>query len=348
MMTASTEDQLEAERFARGYLNGFRESLLFVLHHHGFSLSASDLLRIHGTDDKEVVHRWFDRAVMATSIDDVFPPAESTVSRRERPEHASDASSSQRRNTLRSIIEACLAQAYDCGCICGSAGREEKQCTGIHVFRRPCTPDHETFDDIDGVELLFELVDTSRPRDIDAVARARIARGLRRVICIFVHEGEVREWSPATETWLVLDPAGMIIDPVLSVPIPIVTLLEPTQEETLGALAHLQLHRLLPALGRGRQRGAQQGLRHLHLRSLHSRVPARRPLVPAWRRRCIQPRHARRPSVMLRSCACALPSSRCASRSRCCRRARATTAPPRPRPPPPTIPRSPTTRPPPR
>jgi hypothetical protein len=233
MMTASTEDQLDAELFARGYLNGFRESLLAALHHHGFSLSASELLRIHGTDDKEVVHRWLDRAVTATSLEDVFPPAEVAASRRERPEHASDASVRQRSNALRSIIEACLAHAYACGCLCGIPGREEKQCTDVHVFHRPCTPDHETFDD---VELLFELVDTSQPRDIDAVARDRIARGLRRVICIFVHEGEVREWSPATETWLVLDPAGMLIDPVLSVPIPIATLLEPTQEETVGAL----------------------------------------------------------------------------------------------------------------
>jgi hypothetical protein len=234
-MAASTADPHDTELLARLHRNDLRESLLHTLRSHAFPLSAAEVLLIQGTDDEDVLHRWVDRATAATFLDDVFLPAEIAASRRERPGHASSASLRQRSNTLHSIIRACLVHDCDCGCLCETPRPDEKQCTDVYVFRRSRTPGHKTFDEVDGVELLFELVDSSHPRDIDAVARKQIARGLRRVICIFVHEGAVREWSPEEEAWRVLDPAGMISDPVLSVPIPIATLLAPTNEEIVGA-----------------------------------------------------------------------------------------------------------------
>lgn len=51
------------------------------------------------------------------------------------------------------------------------------------------------------------------------------------MLVLFLDEHEVREWSPDHDAWLALAPSDVLHDPVFDRPIPIRTLVDPTEEE---------------------------------------------------------------------------------------------------------------------
>ncbi len=75
-------------------------------------------------------------------------------------------------------------------------------------------------------ELAFEIVGEQSRKNITERAEDLSRRGVRRLIAIFVKRGEVCEWSPERNDWLVLDPAGVLEDPTLAEPIPIRAMLD--------------------------------------------------------------------------------------------------------------------------
>ena len=75
-------------------------------------------------------------------------------------------------------------------------------------------------------EVAFEVVGEQALRDITARARRIVARGVRRILAIFVERGEVREWSRERDDWVTLDSGGMLEDRTLATPIPIHALLD--------------------------------------------------------------------------------------------------------------------------
>ncbi len=75
-------------------------------------------------------------------------------------------------------------------------------------------------------ELAFEIVNEQSLRDITERAEDLSARGVRRIIAIFVKKGEVREWSAEQNDWVVLDPSSTLEDRTLVQPIPIRALLD--------------------------------------------------------------------------------------------------------------------------
>jgi hypothetical protein len=75
-------------------------------------------------------------------------------------------------------------------------------------------------------ELAFEVVHEQSLRDVTERAEDLSARGVRRIIAIFVKKNEVREWSKDRSDWLVLDPSGALDDRTLAQPIPIRALLD--------------------------------------------------------------------------------------------------------------------------
>lgn len=80
-------------------------------------------------------------------------------------------------------------------------------------------------------ELAFEVVSTQSHRDITERAEDLSARGVRRIIAIFVKRGEVCEWSPEHNDWRVLDPGGVFEDPTLAEPIPIRAMLDQAEAD---------------------------------------------------------------------------------------------------------------------
>lgn len=75
-------------------------------------------------------------------------------------------------------------------------------------------------------ELAFEIVNEQSLRDITKRAGLLSARGVRRVIAIFVKLGEVREWSTERNDWITLDPSGTFEDRTIVEPIPVRALLD--------------------------------------------------------------------------------------------------------------------------
>lgn len=75
-------------------------------------------------------------------------------------------------------------------------------------------------------ELAFEVVSTQSLRDITERAEDLCGRGVRRVLAIFVNEGEVCEWSVEEHRWIRLPIDGTIEDPTLIRPLAIRALLE--------------------------------------------------------------------------------------------------------------------------
>jgi hypothetical protein len=75
-------------------------------------------------------------------------------------------------------------------------------------------------------ELAFEIVNEQSLRDITERAQDLSSRGVRRIVAIFVKLGEVREWSPARNGWITLDPSSTFEDRTLTQPIPVRALLD--------------------------------------------------------------------------------------------------------------------------
>jgi hypothetical protein len=75
-------------------------------------------------------------------------------------------------------------------------------------------------------ELAFEVVSTQSKRDITIRAEDLTARGVRRLLAIFVKQAEVREWSPSKNEWVTLPLDGKLEDPTLTRPVEIKALLD--------------------------------------------------------------------------------------------------------------------------
>jgi len=75
-------------------------------------------------------------------------------------------------------------------------------------------------------QLAFEIVSTQTLAHVGRRAAKMVARGVRRVFAIHVEKDCVFEWSAATSTWTLLDRTGVIADPALAVPVPVLALLD--------------------------------------------------------------------------------------------------------------------------
>jgi len=80
-------------------------------------------------------------------------------------------------------------------------------------------------------ELAFEVVSEQSRHDITERAEDLSARGVRRIIAIFVEREEVCEWSCERNDWRVLDPCGVIEDATLAEPIPIRALFDQAEAD---------------------------------------------------------------------------------------------------------------------
>ncbi len=85
-------------------------------------------------------------------------------------------------------------------------------------------------------ELAFEVVNEQSNRDINEQAEDMTARGVRRVVAVFVKKRKVCEWSTATSSWQELDLDGTFTDPTLARPIRVRDFLY--SDETDNAVVH--------------------------------------------------------------------------------------------------------------
>ncbi len=117
-------------------------------------------------------------------------------------------------------------------------------------------------------ELAFEVVNEQSRRDITEQAEDLTARGVRRVVAIFVKKGEVAEWLAGT--WKKLDPEGTFSDPTLTRPLRVKELLDAAEAD--NAVARALLAKNNPVLAEatiqsrneGRREGRNEGRREGH------------------------------------------------------------------------------------
>jgi hypothetical protein len=88
-------------------------------------------------------------------------------------------------------------------------------------------------------ELAFEVVNEQSMRDITEQAQDLTARGVRRVVAIFVKKGDVCEWSAQAGAWKKLDPEGTFQDPTLARPLKVKELLDAAEADNAVARALL-------------------------------------------------------------------------------------------------------------
>lgn len=115
-------------------------------------------------------------------------------------------------------------------------------------------------------ELAFEVVSEQSLRDITIRAEDLTARGVRRLLAIFVKRGEVSEWSPSERRWVTLPIDGKLEDPTLARPVEIRALFDPAAADdavvdALDAKGNRRLREIRSiAFERGRQQGFEQGI----------------------------------------------------------------------------------------
>jgi hypothetical protein len=76
-------------------------------------------------------------------------------------------------------------------------------------------------------ELAFEIVDEQSLHHITIRAEDMAARGVRRLIVIFIEHGTVTEWSPSEHRFVPLPLDGVLEDPTLAHPMPLRAILDP-------------------------------------------------------------------------------------------------------------------------
>jgi Putative restriction endonuclease len=86
-------------------------------------------------------------------------------------------------------------------------------------------------------ELSFEVVNEQSGRDIREKAEDLTARGVRRVIAVFVKTGKVCQWSPGKAAWEALDLDGVLDDPCLQRPLRLRALLDAAEADDAVARA---------------------------------------------------------------------------------------------------------------
>lgn len=115
-------------------------------------------------------------------------------------------------------------------------------------------------------ELAFEIVNEQSMRDVTEQAEDLTARGVRRVIAIFVKKGDVCEWSTATGSWKKLDLDSTFADPTLARPLRVRELLDAAEAD--NAVARALITKDNPVIAeltdrtrkQGRQEGREAGL----------------------------------------------------------------------------------------
>jgi Uma2 family endonuclease len=75
-------------------------------------------------------------------------------------------------------------------------------------------------------QLAFEIASTQTLAHVGRRAAKMVARGVRRVFAIHVEKDCVLEWSGVRSTWSMLDRDGVIADPALAIPVPVLALLD--------------------------------------------------------------------------------------------------------------------------
>ena len=119
-------------------------------------------------------------------------------------------------------------------------------------------------------ELAFEIVNEQSLRDITEQAEDLTARGVRRLVAIFVKKGEVCEWSAEAGAWKKLDPEGTFADPTLARPLRVKELLDAAEAD--NAVARALLTKNNPVLAelkdQGRKEGRKEGRREGLLRAV--------------------------------------------------------------------------------
>lgn len=91
-------------------------------------------------------------------------------------------------------------------------------------------------------ELSFEVVNEQSARDIREKAEDLSARGVRRVIAVFVKTENVCQWSRSKGVWEELDLDGMIEDPCLSRSLRVRALLDAAEADNAVARALADKH----------------------------------------------------------------------------------------------------------
>ena len=110
-------------------------------------------------------------------------------------------------------------------------------------------------------ELAFEVVNEQSLRDVTEQAEELTARGVRRVVAIFVKRGEVCEWSSRSSKWVKLEVEGELADPTLSRPIRVRELLDAAEADNAvaRALAEKKNPVIVQLVSQGRSAGLKEG-----------------------------------------------------------------------------------------
>jgi len=106
-------------------------------------------------------------------------------------------------------------------------------------------------------ELSFEVVNEQSARDVREKAEDLSARGVRRVIAVFVKTGKVSQWSRSKGTWEALDLDSMLEDPCLSRPIRVRALLDAAEADDAVVRALADKHN--PVIEALRDEGKKEG-----------------------------------------------------------------------------------------
>jgi len=112
-------------------------------------------------------------------------------------------------------------------------------------------------------ELAFEVVNEQSMRHMIERAEELTSCGVRRLIAIFVKKGEIREWSPKANRWLLLDPDDALEDPTLVRPVPLRALLDEAlaNNALVDALDAKNIPRLQDLKRESHRDGRAEGLR---------------------------------------------------------------------------------------
>lgn len=119
-------------------------------------------------------------------------------------------------------------------------------------------------------ELAFEVVNEQTLQDVTEQAEELSARGVRRVVAIFVKKGEVCEWSAGEGAWKRLNPGDTFSDPTLARPLRVRELLDAAEADNAVARALLAKNnqvltqslaeREKEGFAKGEKRGLLQGI----------------------------------------------------------------------------------------
>ena len=112
-------------------------------------------------------------------------------------------------------------------------------------------------------EIAFEVCDSQRNNDAAEKARTFVRRGVRRVFYVRVDEGDVYEWSRATDAWVKFGDEASIEDRCFIVPIPVRALVQRVLADDTVARALLARGNpvVVAAVNAARAKGHDEGVK---------------------------------------------------------------------------------------